>query len=148
MQRPTGVSVLAVLNYIGGGFLVLCALLFFAGGAMLGTVLRSSMPGGIAAAAGAVIGVIFLIFAALSLATGYGLWTLKGWGRMLLIVLVALGLVMNVVGLASSFAFFRIGLFIWRLIVIAIQALILWYMFQPEVKRAFGEGAPMAAATP
>jgi hypothetical protein len=140
MQRPTGVTVLAILAFLGAGLMVIAGLVMFAGGAMLAAALRSSMPGGVLAGVTSVIGVFCLLFAALYVVTGIGLWTLKPWGRILTIILVSLGLLFGVIGLLTSMMHFMIGLVIWRVFWCAIDALILWYMFTPEVKRAFGEG--------
>lgn len=149
MQRPTGVTVLAILSFLGAGLLVIGALVMFAGGAMLATMLRSSMPSGILAGVTSVIAVFCLLFAALYVVTGIGLWTLKPWGRILTIILVSLSLLFSVLGLLTSMMHFMIGIVIWRIIVCGIDALILWYMFTPEVKRAFGEGMVGGpAATP
>jgi hypothetical protein len=149
MQRPTGVTVLAILSFLGAGCLVILGLLMFAGGAMLATALRSSMPGGLLAGVTSVIAVFCLLFAALYVATGIGLWTLKPWGRVLTIILVLLSLLFSVLRLLGSMMHFAIPLVIWNIIVCSVDVLILWYMFTPEVKRAFGEamvGGP--AATP
>lgn len=149
MQRPTGVTVLAILSFLGAGCLVILGLLAFAGGALLATMLRSSMPAGLMAGVTSVIGVFCLLFAALYVVTGIGLWTLKPWGRILTIILVSLGLLFGVIGLLTGMMHFMIGLVIWRVFWCAIDVLILWYMFTPEVKRAFGEGMVGGpAATP
>ena len=71
MERPTGVTVLAVLNFLGAGLYALLAVLFFlisAGGAASGAM---SEMGGAAAAfllgLGAAVGVVLLILAAIGL---------------------------------------------------------------------------------
>ena len=71
MERPTGVTVLAVLNFLGAGLYALLAVLFFlisAGGAVSGAM---SEMGGAAAAfllgLGAAVGVVLLILAAIGL---------------------------------------------------------------------------------
>ena len=70
MERPTGVTVLAVLNFLGAGLYALLAVLFFlisAGGAASGAM---SEMGGAAAfllGLGAAVGVVLLILAAIGL---------------------------------------------------------------------------------
>jgi cbb3-type cytochrome oxidase subunit 3 len=39
--------------------------------------------------------------------------------------------------LLSSLAHFNIGSFVFTLIILGIQALIIWYLLKPEVKAAF-----------
>jgi hypothetical protein len=146
MQRPTGVTVLAILCFIGAAFLLMGGLLSFAGGGLMAAALRSSLPPGVVAGVAGVIGVIFLVIAALYFITGYGLWALKPWGRMLTIILTSLALFFGVLGLLGGMLHFAIFLVMWRIFWCAVDVLVLWYMFTPEVKRAFGEG--VAAPSP
>ena len=142
MDRPTGVTVLAVLNFLGAGLYALLAVLFFligAGGAASG--MMSEMGGGAAAfllGLGAAVGVILLIFAAIGLAIGIGIWKLRNWARIVTIVLVGLSLLLGVIGLLGSLISFELGSLIFQAIFVALYAWIIWYLFQPHVKDAFG----------
>ncbi len=142
MDRPTGVTVLAVLNFLGAGLYALLAVLFFligAGGAASG--MMSEMGGGTAAfllGLGAAVGVILLIFAAIGLAIGIGMWKLRNWARIVTIVLVGLSLLLGVLGLLGSLISFELGSLIFQAIFVALYAWIIWYLFQPHVKQAFG----------
>jgi uncharacterized membrane protein (DUF2068 family) len=98
---------------------------------------------GLAAGIAAIIGVVLLAFAAISIITGIGLLKLKGWGRILEIILAALGLIGVVKSLAGGalhagttslvIIFIELAYFVW----------VLWYMFTPGVKAAFS-GQPSA----
>ncbi len=142
MERPTGVTVLAVLNFLGAGLYALLAVLFFligAGGAASG--MMSEMGGGAAAfllGLGAAVGVILLIFAAIGLAIGIGMWKLRNWARIVTIVLVGLSLLLGVLGLLGSLIAFELVSLIFQAIFVALYAWIIWYLFQPHVKQAFG----------
>ncbi len=142
MERPTGVTVLAVLNFLGAGLYALLAVLFFligAGGAASG--MMSEMGGGAAAfllGLGAAVGVILLIFSAIGLAIGIGLWKLRNWARIVTIVLVGLSLLLGVIGLLGSLIAFELGSLIFQAIFVALYAWIIWYLFQLHVKQAFG----------
>ncbi len=140
MERPTGVTVLAILCFIGAGFAVLGALAMFFAGAMGMAALGGRRPGTgmMLAGMGAAGGVVVLVLAAFYLIVGIGLWKLLGWGRILALVLVALGLVFAAVGLFSAFVHFRVLVVLWQLIVVAIDCWILWYLTRPHVKQAFG----------
>ncbi len=141
MERPTGVTVLAVLAFIGAGFCVLGGLAtFFVGGLGMATMggQRAGM-GMLMAGMGAFAGVLFLVLAALYAVVGFGLWKLLNWGRLLAIILVGLGLVFAAFGLLSAVIHFSIGLILGRLIVCAIDAWIIAYLFKPHVKQAFGQ---------
>ena len=145
MNRPTGVTVLAVLMFLGTAFLLLFAVLCFVGGAFIGSIIGSAAQhsgsgvagAGLGAAIGAAIGVVFLIFAGLDAVCGYGLWAMKEWGRMLTIVLTAISLVFAVFTLFGSMMHFHIAAVFFTLVRIGIGALIIWYLSQPQIKAAF-----------
>jgi hypothetical protein len=143
MQRPTGVTVISVLNFIGAAFYVLGALGIFIGGAFFANMTRSSPQGGagmtaMIAGMGAVLGVVLLIGAGLCLLVGIGLWKLANWARILEIVLLALGVCFGLFGLFGAFMNFHAGQLIWQVIILAIQIWIIVYLFKPHVKQAFG----------
>jgi hypothetical protein len=143
------VTIIAVLAFISAAFLLLGGLLCLLGGAWLATMgSHRAFPfgGAFLGAMGAVCGVILLTFAALSLAAGIGLLGLKSWARVLTIVLLALGLAVNVLALLGGWMPYHLGfgamhlhhLVIRHLIGIALDVWILYYLFQPHVKKAFG----------
>lgn len=145
MNRPTGVTVLAILAFIGTALMVLVAIMAFLGGAFIGTIVGSAAHqagagaagAGFGAVIGAAIGVGFLIGAALYAACGYGLWNLKEWGRMLTIILSAIGVVFGALSLLLSMAHFHIFAMFFTLVRVAIGVIIIWYLSQPQVKAAF-----------
>jgi hypothetical protein len=148
MQRPAGVTVIAVLDFIGAAFCVIGGLLMFAGGAMLGSLFGAAAtangaPGaapaaGLFAGIGIFAGVIALAFAALAVFVALGLLKLKNWARMTTIVLSALGLLLSIPGLLNGF---RGGPIVMTIIVLAYYIWTIWYMLQPNVKAAFGQPA-------
>ncbi len=138
MQRPTGVTVIALLHFLGAGLLVLCGLMMFAGGGFLATMAGSSAARTMLAGMGVFLGILFLAFAALGLFIGIGLWKLKNWARVLTIVLNAISLVFAVLALFGALMHFSIGLFIGVLIRAAIALIIILYLLKPDVKKAFG----------
>ncbi len=79
MERPGLVTTLAVLHFLGAAFMLLAA---------FGTFASLNDKDAI----GAPFGVLFLVMGILSVFTGIGLWRLKGWGRILQIVLASIGL--------------------------------------------------------
>ncbi len=140
MERPTGVTVLAILAFIGAVFAVLGALLMFVGGAALTALggrgtMGLAMLGGMGAA---VAGVFCLFLGVVYGVVGYGLWTLQNWGRVIALVLIAIGLVFAALGVLTSLVHFRIGILLWQLIVGAIDVWIITYLLKPHVKQAFG----------
>ena len=140
MQRPTGVTIIAILSFLGAAACIMLGLFSFVGGAVIAKML-ANMPG-MSALGGSIVaalGVVFLLIGALYAITGHGLWALKNWGRVIMIVLMALGLVFGLLGLVAVFSNFTAGAIVMQVIRLAICAWILWYLFQPNVKQAFGQ---------
>jgi hypothetical protein len=138
MERPTGVTILAVLGFIGAGMLVLAAILMFIGGAILSNMASYPMFAMLGGIGGAIVGVVFLGFAALYVVTALGLLKLQNWARVLVIVLLGIGVCFYALGLLGALIHFRIFLLIWRAIFAAIDIWIILYLLKPQVKQAFG----------
>jgi hypothetical protein len=139
MERPTGVTILAVLYFIGAAILAICGLLFIVGGSMLSGLAQSGGPGSaIFAAGGAIVGAVFIVLALLDLAIAIGFIKLQNWARVLAIVLIGIGVLFGVIGMFGLLAHLMLFVLVWRLILLAIQIWILLYLFKPHVKQAFG----------
>ena len=139
MERPTGVTILAVLYFIGTAFLGLCGILFIVGGSMLSGLAQSGGPGSaILAAGGAVVGAIFIVLALLELAIGIGFIKLQNWARVVAIVFTGIAVLFGVLGMFSLLAHVMVFALMIRFIVLALQIWILVYLFKPHVKQAFG----------
>lgn len=143
MNRPTGVTVIAVLFFIGACLLALLACLFLVGGGVAARFMPpdARIPAGIMAAVGAVGAIFFLVLAALYVAVGMGLLKLKEWARITAVVLAGISLLFGLLGLIHfhPFALVRLALAGW----------ILWYLLQPHVVAAFrGTSAPPMMTPP
>jgi hypothetical protein len=139
MERPTGVTILAVLYFIGTAFFGICGLLFIVGGSMLSGLAQSGGPGSaIFAAGGAVVGGVFLVLALLELAIGIGFIKLQNWARVVAIVFTGIAVLFGVLGMLSLLAHVVVFALMIRLITLAIQIWIMVYLFKPHVKQAFG----------
>jgi len=125
MQRPTGVTVLAVLAALGGLFAILAGLALVGLGGLAG----GAAGGGFAA----LLGVLFLIYGVLALVLAYGFWTLKPWAWTLGVGLQGAGIVINILQFMNN-----TSQIVSLVINLAIAGVILWYLFQPHVKAAFG----------
>jgi hypothetical protein len=73
MQRPTGVTILAVLCFLGAAVLLMAAMLFMAGGVLLSHVIATG-PGAewLVGLGGAVVGGTLLVIGILDLVMGIG----------------------------------------------------------------------------
>jgi hypothetical protein len=133
-QRPTGITILAILGIVfgilgilGGGCTVL-------GGAAVGA-LGAASGVGVAAAGGGLLSILGIVTLAMSvgwLAFGIGAWTLKPWAWMLGLVLVGISIVVALLTVISG------GDFGSQLIGLVIDGVIVYYLMTPDVKKAFG----------
>jgi cbb3-type cytochrome oxidase subunit 3 len=146
MGRPTGVTVLAVLDFIGAGFCVLAGIGMLLGGGFIASMMsqQQGASAGLLAAIGAAAGVFILLCAAIAALLGWGLLKLMNWARITTIVLAALGVIFGLFGLVGALGHFAAGVMFFTLCRIAINGVIIWYLLQPNVKTAF-EGAQARA---
>lgn len=118
--RPLGITVIAILAAIGGVFGIINGLGLMTGGGLLGAlgVTVLGLPP-------VVYGVIVLVIGAAELYAAYGAWNLKGWAWMWLLVLQVIGILLSI--------YPRLNI-----VGIAIGAVVLFYLYTPQVKKAFG----------
>ena len=129
-----GATVISIISGIEGVLLLLVGLVLVLGLGLFGAgAAGAGAPafGAVLAGVGIVFGVIVLVVAALYLAIAYGVWTRKGWAWMLGMVLSIIALVFAVLGLGG-------GISVSSLITLALPAIVLYFLWQPEVKRYLG----------
>lgn len=139
MERPTGVTVLAVLSYIGCGLLVIFAICSVVFSSFIAAIMKNNPMGGtIAAGVGVVAAVVFFCIAVIAFALGWGLWNLKNWARLVTLVITGIRLLLGTYSAIFSLLHFNILALVFIIIVLGINGLIFWYLLQPDVKQAFG----------
>ncbi len=139
MKRPVGVTILAVIAIIYGIFSLLLALLGLLGSALaasgavnvasrysVGTLVYATISD-------AVLGILYLVF-------GIGAFQLKGWAWTTGIVALALDVVRQIVGVVIIRGL-SASKIVGASITLVIAALLLWYLFRPTVRAAFGKAA-------
>jgi uncharacterized membrane protein (DUF2068 family) len=126
MQRPMGVTILAVLAAIGGVIDVL------AGIVLLGVSTVSASFALPIAGLASVLGFLLVATGILDFVFAYGAWGLKPWAWMLGIVLMVVRVVLDVLTFQSSSA---VGLVEG----IVISGIIIYYLYRPNVRAAFGQ---------
>lgn len=136
MARPTGVTILAVLSFIGAFFLLCGGLFAFVGGAAVSAMLNS-MPSALMGLGITMVAIFFLGLGALYVVNGIGLLKMQEWARVLTLALVAIGAIFAVLGAVSALVHIRIVFLLRELIVLAIDLFILKYLLSPDIKRAF-----------
>ena len=127
MQRPIGVTILAIVALLGG----LVALL--SGLALLGVATFYGEAPDRLQALGAFVAALALGYAALSLLVAYGFWAMRSWAWPIGIVLGALGIISALSQWIEGQSQLP-GL----IVSLAISLFIVWYLYQPHIKAGFG----------
>lgn len=136
MARPTGVTVVGVLQIIGGSIFALIAL-FLLMLTMMGSAFASNFADfGPFAFLGAAASVVFMIgalfmaaFAALGIASGVGVLKGASWAWVLTLVFAGL----NALGGLSELSQGDFG----GVLTLLLAGLVIWYFFTPTVKTWF-----------
>lgn len=135
--RPMGATVITIIESILGVLLLLAAIAAIGLGSLAGGLVGSSGAEGGAAAAGILaglgifFGIIALALAILYFAIAYGVWKARPWAWMLGVVVSIIGLVFGVLGLSG-------GVTLSSLISLALPIVVLYFFWQPDVKRYLG----------
>ncbi len=118
-SRPLLITIIAILYFVAGLLAVLGGILLMVSGAAVGQLALGGMTGGVLL----VVGLINLVIAG-------GFW--NGWKAIwyLAVIFGFIEIILCVVGLLTTGGVSLIGLII--------QALLLYYMFRPNVKEFFG----------
>ena len=140
-NRPTGVTVLAVLEVLlglgslGVGFILAVMSAFL--GSLLGSVevsgngttISAGLFGGLFAAVGAIIGGIIIVIGLANFAIAYGLLKGLGWAWILSLIFAIISIIFGIL-------MFPIGL-----VAIIFDALIIFYLTRSNVKEFFGKAS-------
>jgi hypothetical protein len=138
--RPTGAVVITIIETVLGVLLLLGALaaigLAGLGGALLGSsnVEGGAVAGGLLAGLGIVFGIILGALGALYLAIAYGVWKARSWSWMLGLVVSIIALVFGILGVSG-------GVSIGTLLQLALPGAVVYFLWQPDVKRYLGRPA-------
>ena len=126
-QRPTGVTILAILAFVGGILSILAALTLLG----LGGVLAGAGFGGLAV----FFGIYALVWGALALWIGWGFWQLRPsawrWGIILMVIGAVITIIQIPLGYSSGIAGAAIS--------VAIDLAVIYYLTTPAVRAAFGQ---------
>ena len=127
--RPTGVTILAVLEALGG----LVWLLAGAGIMMVGA-LMPIFGAGLAMVFGAIaglMGLVFLIFGIIAFVLAYGLFTGRGWAWLWSLIFAVIGIILALFEAMSSLGS--------GILPIIIYLVIIYYLTRSHVKAFFGK---------
>ncbi len=136
MQRPTGVTVIAVLAFVQAGFTALAGsilLVFFTdrkGGPQMGLEILLLLI------------VVVLLFTLLYAVAGFGMWRLRKWGRLLTMAFSVISVLFALAGVLTQNRRLQTGdpqlQVFFVLLWISVNVWILYYLTRPHVKQAFG----------
>ena len=132
MQRPTGITILAVLAFIGGVFGILGGVALFSLGAIATGLGADAATVAASSTTGAILGVITLLVAILDLVFAIGAWGLKPWAWVLGIASQVISLLLIVFNIIQGSSISG------QIVSIAISVILIFYLFTPTVKKAFG----------
>jgi hypothetical protein len=138
--RPTGATVVAIIEAILAVFLFLGALALIGIGGLAGGLIGSSGEpnapgiGAVVAGFGFIFGVILLVIGLLYAAISYGVWKGRSWSWMLGLVVSIIAIVFGVLGLSG-------GISVSSIISLALPIAVVYFLMQPEVKRWLGRPA-------
>ena len=138
IRRPTGVSALAILMFLGGAVdIATAALLLFLGAVTIPTLVL--LPGIQLVGTLLLVFAIFpLIFAMFSFVLGFGLWTGRSWAWTWTFISSIIGLVVSAAGLIVGFG----------LVGVVVYAIFIFYLTRGSVKSYFGKGISPAGTKP
>ncbi len=147
-SRPTGVTIIAILNIIGGIIMLIIALGLTIAGAILPFVPQSEfqqqqqnltandinlsqIPPSLVGVGLLAIGGILLAIGIVSFVVAYGLLKGKRWAWTLTVILSIISIVLAAISIAAGN--------IPSMINIIISVIILYYLYRPHVKAFFGK---------
>ncbi len=111
MNRPTGITIIAVLMFVGGAL---------------------SVIGGIVMLAFAPFwGIITLATGAVLIAVAVGAWQLKAWAWMAALGIQGWSALLNIINLFRGASLFT------TIFSLAINAIVIYYLLRPEIRAAF-----------
>jgi hypothetical protein len=143
-SRPLGVTVIAILNIIGGIVMLFAGVGLAAAGSLLPTLsnVNPNMAGQMALTAlaggvGVIVGGILIVLGIVSFVVAWGLLRGRGWAWTVTVILSIISVVMGIVSLAGG----NVG----SIVNVVISGVILYYLYRPHVKAYFGK-APSASS--
>lgn len=117
MERPLGITVLAILSLI-------VAILALSSGFLLVLVGTIMLPISILGLAMAGFSIFGMIFGIMGLFLVYGLWTGRSWGWWLALIIAILVAIFSLIG--------------WNLIALIAAIVVIMYLTRPHVRAYFG----------
>ena len=122
-SRPMGVTILAILEVLGGVFSLVTGISEFFVAAIIRGLGGYGIPSDVIRMIPSVVGTVLIIIGLVSLLLAWGLWTGKGWAWMVALIFAILSIIVSLIS--------------FHLIKLVIDAIIVYYLTRPNVKKFF-----------
>lgn len=129
-KRPSGVTVLAILEFVGAALFLLAGIAMVALGPLIESMAAQMALQPLVPLLLGAVSAFLIAMGGLLLVIGWGLWTGRKWAWWLQVLISAFSAVSSLIGLLM--------LNLLELVPLAISALVLYYFFKPHVKEYFG----------
>lgn len=140
-SRPLGVTVLTCISFLGVAFYFALALLAALDRPRLRGLLEGISGGRTGPAPllhmGAILPFYFVIMAGVTAALGWGLWRLKNWVRLTVLVIVGLSVIAGAIEIISAWSRSTIEGIVTAMLRVAVAILIFSYLRSASVRAAF-----------
>ncbi len=132
-MRPIGVTILAVWYALSGVLFLLGGLSAVTTFTISSTILtpesHETFYAELVSKLMEVVGAVLIVAGLFLLIVAYGLWNMKGWARVLVIVISSISLVIGLIRIVNGL--------IPAFVDITISVVVIWYMTRREVRMAF-----------
>jgi multidrug transporter EmrE-like cation transporter len=131
---PTSVAAIATLFFLAATYLGLLGVIMLLSPGTVSMALGAPLLSGLELAGP----YMFLLMAGVGALIGWGLLRLNNWARRAAIAVGFFGVVMLVPAVSAAAVDFRVSL-LWGGLGIIVRVIIVWYLYQEPVKRAFAK---------
>jgi hypothetical protein len=133
VERPAGVTAIAILFFACAGYLGALALLMLFGPGSVSMSLGAPLLGGLELAGP----YMFLLTGAAAALIAFGLLRLNNWARRAAILIAIIGVVMLVPTVSSAVIGFQFKSLVFGGLGVMLRVMVIWYLFQEPVKDQF-----------
>jgi hypothetical protein len=133
MERPAGVTTIALIFFLVAAYLVLGGAVMLIRPGLIPMAAGASLLGGLEIAGP----FAFLLAGGLAGLIALGLLRLNNWARRAAMITALAGIVLLIPGVSGSVASLQIGTLAWGGLGIILRAAVLWYLYQEPVAAAF-----------
>jgi hypothetical protein len=132
MERPTGVTIIAVLFFVASVYLGAIGIVMLVSPGTAPMTLGAPLLHGLELAGP----FMFLLLGAAGALIGWGLWRLNNWARRIATIAAAAGVIMLVPSVSAAAGEFQWSL-LWGGLGIIVRSAVVWYLWQPWVAENF-----------